>query len=151
MFMLGKAIALLITTGALALVAVLGSFFIMSTVYAGKGYHLELGQRGVLAAVLGAVLYASLSAVMALGIGAIVRHAAAAITVMVVIQFILGIVLLAFGKTAAKIAEWLPAGVGGRMTMIDPSGWNPGSWLAMIGYAGVALAAGIALLRTRDA
>jgi ABC-2 type transport system permease protein len=118
--------------------------------------HAALGQPGVLRAVLMAGAYPALIALIGLGLGAIIRHTAGAISAVVGVLFVLPLILLPLGTsiqnsvgqfmpmliaenslTAVKpVAHSLPAGVGFAVLCL---------------YAFAALAAGGWALARRDA
>ena len=120
----------------------------------------SLSQPGVLRAiVLGGASYC-LIGLLGLGLGAIIRHTAAAIAVLVAGVFLLGPIV---GAAARGVAAYLPVFIiGNSLTTTKPPSCvgaaqcvhflSPGVGLAVLGlYAAVALAIGCWLLVRRDA
>ncbi|NEB37106.1 ABC transporter permease subunit [Streptomyces sp. SID14515] len=107
---------------------------------------------------LGVGLYVAALGLVALGIGAIVRHSAGAITIMI------GVVLLPLVLAPFMFAEdlrglqrflieysipnQLGALYGATITESGPSGWEP--LLLMLGLAALALGGAVAILNRRD-
>ena len=118
--------------------------------------HATLGQPGVLRAVLLAGAYPALIALIGLGIGAIIRHTAGAICVVVVVLFLLPLLIAPLGaSTQDDVVRFLPEQIAAlSLTAIRPV--SPAlSPLVAFGllcvYAVAALAAGARALTRRDA
>jgi ABC-2 type transport system permease protein len=109
--------------------------------------HATLSQPGVLRAVLMGGAYLCLMGLIGLGIGAIVRHAAGAIAVVVGIVFALPVIFLAFPAGLQHTVErFLPEIIAENsltaVKHVSPS-LPPWAGLGMLGlYAAVTLAAG---------
>jgi ABC-2 type transport system permease protein len=143
-------------------VLVLGEVTALAAFLAGQAMlhspapHATLGQPGVLRAVALGGLYLPLIALIALGIGTIVRRSAAGIAIMVGLIFVLPLVLLALPAGLANAAErYLPVIIAeNSLTAVRavPHSLPPWAGLAMLVlYAAVALGAGGVLLSRRDA
>jgi ABC-2 type transport system permease protein len=118
--------------------------------------HATLGQPGVLRAVLMGGAYPALIALIALGLGAVIRHTAGAISAVVGILFVLPLILLPFGTSIQDSAgRFLPMLIGeNSITAVKPvaHSLSPGLGFAMLCvYAVAALAAGTWALARRDA
>jgi ABC-2 type transport system permease protein len=118
--------------------------------------HATLGQPGVLRAIALGGLYLPLIALLSLGIGMLVRRAAAGISIMVGLIFVLPIVLLALPSGFANsAARYLPVVIAeNSLTAVKtvPLSLSPWTGLAMLlVYAAAALGAGGLLLARRDA
>jgi ABC-2 type transport system permease protein len=118
--------------------------------------HATLGQPGVLRAVLLGGLYLPLIALISLGIGLLVRRAAAGISIMVGLIFVVPIVLLALPVHVLNdVAQYLPPTIAeNSLTAVKtvPLSLSPWAGLAMlVVYAAAALGAGGLLLARRDA
>lgn len=118
--------------------------------------HAALGQPGVLRAVLMAGAYPALIALMALGLGAVIRHTAGAISAVVGILFVLPLILLPLGISIQNsVGQFLPMLIAeNSLTMVKPAthSLSPGLGFGMLClYAVVALAAGGLVLARRDA
>jgi hypothetical protein len=118
--------------------------------------HAALGQPGVLRAVLMAGAYLPLIALIGLGIGVIVRRAAAAISIVVGLVFLLPPVMAALPDSVHRsVQRFLPEVIAaGSITAVkpEPSSLPPWAGLAMLSlYAAVVLGAAAVLLARRDA
>jgi ABC-2 type transport system permease protein len=116
--------------------------------------HATLGQPGVLRAVLMAGAYPALIALIGLGLAALIRHTAGAISAVVGVVFVLPLILLPLGEHSA-VMKFLPEIIAeNSMTAVKPvaDSLSAGAGLAMLClYAAVALAAGGWALARRDA
>ncbi|MFH0246504.1 ABC transporter permease [Streptomyces sp. HK10] len=131
------------------------SFFIGAPILDGK-VPVAIGDPGVLRAVAGSGLYLALLGLFALAVGAIVRHTAASITV--VIGFVLVITPMAGllpGSVGEHIYAYLPTEAGFMITQQHPrAGDLLGPWqglgvLAL--WTAALLALAVVQLRRRDA
>jgi ABC-2 type transport system permease protein len=118
--------------------------------------HATLGQPGVLRAVLMGGAYPCLIALIALGLGAIVRNTAAAISALVGILFVVPLILLPLGESIQhSVGQFLPMLIAeNSLTSVKPvaHSLSPGIGFAVLcGYAVAALAAGGWALARRDA
>jgi hypothetical protein len=112
-----------------------------------------LGESGVLGAVLAAGAYPALIALIALGIGAVVRHTAGAICTLVGVLFVLPLLFItpALQNTAQN---FLPHPMINTLTAVKPvaGAWPPAlTFCLLCGYAVAALAVGAWALARRDA
>jgi ABC-2 type transport system permease protein len=118
--------------------------------------HATLGQPGVLRAVLMAGAYPGLIALIGLGLGAIIRHTAGAISAVVGILFVLPLLLLPLGNSIQhSVGRFLPMIIAeNSVTAVKPvpHSLSPGLGFAMLClYAAVALVIGGVVLARRDA
>jgi ABC-2 type transport system permease protein len=118
--------------------------------------HAALGQPGVLRAVLMAGAYPALIALIALGLGAVIRHTAGAISAVVGILFVLPLILVPLGTSIQNsVGQFMPMLIAeNSLTTVKPvaHSLSPGVGLAMLClYAAAALAAGTWALARRDA
>jgi hypothetical protein len=116
--------------------------------------HASLGQPGVLRAVLLAGAYPCLIGFIGLGLAAVIRHTAGAISAIVGVLFVLPLVLLPLGwhSDAIKFLPWMIAV--NSLAAVKPvaNSLSAGTGLAMLClYAAAALAAGGWALLRRDA
>ncbi|MGW5201811.1 ABC transporter permease [Streptomyces spiralis] len=149
----GTVFALLVL--AVGEVTAFGSFFIGAPILHGKA-PVALGDPGVLRAVVGCGLYLALLGLFALAVGAIIRHTAASITV--VIGFVLVITPMTGllpGSVGEHVHAWLPTQAGFMITQQHSrAGDVLGPWqglgvLAL--WTAVLLAVAAVQLRRRDA
>ncbi len=148
-----------IVFGAVALVTGLitsfGSFFAGQAILATQNVGASIGQPGALRAVIGGGLFLTVCGLLSLGIGAILRHTAGAITAAIGLLFVL-FVLSGFlpSNWAAHVDKWIPFNAGGAIWE-QSSGQNMfGPWTGFAvfcGYAAVAMIGGLVLFRQRDA
>lgn len=118
--------------------------------------HATLGQPGVLRAVLMTGAYLSLVGLIGLGIGAIIRHSAAAIAVLAGLILVLPPVLLAFpGSVGSAVGQYLPELIAeNSLAVIHPVPYSLSPWTGLgvlCLQAAVVLGAGGLLLARRDA
>jgi hypothetical protein len=118
------------------------------------GLHAALGEPGVLRAVLMGGAYPALIALIGLGLAALIRHTAGAISAIVGVVFVLPLILLPLGQQNAAM-KFLPEMIAeNSLTAVKPvaNSLSAGAGLAMLClYAAVALAAGGWALARRDA
>jgi ABC-2 type transport system permease protein len=158
--LVGKAIMF----GAVALVVAelvsFAAFFIGQALLSGSAPTAKLSDPGVIRAVAGGGLYLVVLGLFALGLGAIVRHTAGAITTFVAVLLILPLVIAAFPASIGHpIGKYLPLVIGNTMTATTPRGAHvdflPGfpAWTGfglMCAYAAAALIAGAVVMVRRD-
>jgi hypothetical protein len=118
--------------------------------------HASLGQPGVLRAVLMAGVYPALIALIGLGLGALIRHTAGAISAVVGVLFVLPLILVPLGTSVQNTAgQFMPMLIAeNSLTAVKPvaHSLSPGVGFALLcGYAAAALAAGGWALARRDA
>jgi ABC-2 type transport system permease protein len=118
--------------------------------------HASLGQPGVLRAVLMAGAYPTLIGLIGLGLGALIRHTAGAISAVVGVLFVLPLILLPLGTSIQNsVGQFMPMLIAeNSMTAVKPvaHSLSPGVGFAMLCfYAATALAAGGWALARRDA
>ncbi|WGD37838.1 ABC transporter permease subunit [Lysinibacter sp. HNR] len=150
--------AVLVVSGA---VIIFGGFLLTVAVFESHGFAVSLADDGVLAALLGGVVYLALIGVMSYGLGAIVRNTAAGISLSVGILLVVP-VLLGFLAQVSDWVEvlvaWLPSSVGNVIStlpieMVDSSAARMEYWqalLIMIGWALVTVIPALVLIKRRD-
>ncbi len=151
-----KAAVLGAVTLAVGEVLAFGAFAVGELVLGSPAPHASLGQPGVLRAVLMAGVYPALIALTALGLGAIIRHTAGAISAVVGILFVLPLILLPLGTSIQNsVGQFMPMLIAeNSLTAVKPvaHSLSPGLGFAMLCvYAVAALAAGGWALARRDA
>ncbi len=118
--------------------------------------HATLGQPGVLRAVLMAGAYPALIALIGLGLGALIRHTAGAISAVVGVLFVLPLILLPLGTSIQNsVGQFMPMLIAeNSLTAVKPvaHSLSAGVGFAVLClYALAALAAGGWALARRDA
>lgn len=130
------------------------AFFVGQAVYSGGGPSASLSDPGVLRAVLAAGLFPTAIAVMGVALGALMRHTATAIGILVALLFVVPVLFETLGGVWARASEYLPGEAGEAMiTVVKDSGqMSPGAGLfVLIGWIGVLLAGATITLKRRDA
>jgi len=122
--------------------------------------HATLGQPGVLRAVVGGGLYITILAMLAMGLAAIIRHTAGAISAFVTILLIVPLILQALPSSIVNtVGRYVPANIGATVTSTSGvagfeghHSFSPWVGLALLAaYALVALVVGGWLMARRDA
>jgi ABC-2 type transport system permease protein len=151
-----KALVLAAVTGVLSLLVCLASFLVSQS-FAGS-HGAALGDPGVARAVLGAAAYPVAMGLLGLGLGAVLRHTATAITVFVAALLVVPALLeAALSKSLEdKVMPYVPVVAGQAMYALEPGGpfkmLSAGAGGAVLAaYVFAVLAGGAALLRRRDA
>jgi len=119
-------------------------------------YGVSLSSPQALRIVIGAALYLTVCALLGVALGALLRSTAAAITALAGLLFILPIMMnfLPVSWHRDAIAQWLPSNAGMQIVekVTQPLQFSPWVGLAVFaGWVAVAFAAGLVLLRRRDA
>ena len=131
------------------------SFFIASAIYSGHDVHVSLSDGDTLRAVYGGGLYLAVSALLAFGLGAILRHTAGAITCSVGLLFVLWILVNFLpGTWRQDVQKWVPFNAGMQIITTRPTDdmFSPWAGFAVFaGYAVVALLLGAIVMRNKDA
>jgi len=132
------------------------AFAIGQVVLKSPAPHAALGQPGVLRAVLMAGAYPALIGLVGLGLGALIRHTAGAISAVVGVLFVLPLILVPLGTSVQNAAgQFMPMLIAeNSLTAVKPvpHSLSPGLGFALLClYAVAALAAGGRALARRDA
>ena len=143
------------------LVTCFASFFVgqalMSGHHRANGLPLSvtLGDPNVLRAVIGGGLFLTVCGMVAYGLGAILRHTAAAITAAIGLLFVLSILVNFLPQFWQNdVDRWIPAIAGSQVWTTQAAAHQFPAWggfAVLAGYAAVAIVAGLAVFRTRDA
>ena len=150
-----KAAVLGAVTLAAGEVSAVAAFFAGQAALAAPAPHATLGQPGVLRAVLMAGAYPALIALMALGIGAVIRNTAGAIGALVGLLFVLPLLFTPLRPSVQDTAQnFLPHPMANSLTAVRPLAHTlpPALTFGLLcAYAVAALAAGAWALTRRDA
>jgi ABC-2 type transport system permease protein len=151
-----KALVLVAVTGVLSLLVCLASFLVSQSFAGADGA--ALGDPGVARAILGAAAYPVAMGLLGLGLGAVLRHTASAITVFVAALLLVPAMLeAALSKSMEDtVMPYVPVVAGQAMYALEPNGpfkmLSAGAGGAVLAaYVFAVLAGGTALLRRRDA
>jgi len=152
-----KAVVFAIVTLITGLIAAFGSFFVGQAILSPHHLSATFGQPNVLRAVIGGALFLTACGMLAYGLGAILRHTAAAISAAIGLLFVLT-VLVQFLPSSWQnsLDKWMPALAGSQVWATKATegahqfpAW--GGFAVLAGWAAVAIVAGLVLFRTRDA
>ncbi|GAA1584158.1 ABC transporter permease subunit [Actinomadura kijaniata] len=154
-YLLAKAVVLALVVLVAGLVVSFLSFFVSQAVLSAKNLDGSLGDEGVLRAVIGGGLYLTLIALLALGVGVILRHTSGSVVTVFLVLFVLGIVGgFLPGEWGATIAKYLPSNAGGAILLprAEEGSLEPWTGLGLFAlYALVVLVVALVLFQSRDA
>jgi len=166
-----KALVLGVTTLVVAVVSVALTALATAPILGAKGVDVQFGEASVLLPLLGGAGYLALVAVLAFGIGAIVRNTAGGLAVALGLVLVLPIVMqIIYGTTqgawAYNVSALLPSSAGGRIFAYDGSTQQtiaesnadhglltltPGQGLVvLLAWVAVSLVVGAILTKRRD-
>jgi ABC-2 type transport system permease protein len=150
-----KVIVVAVPTLVMGELLTFGSFVIGQALLAQKGVGVSLSDAAAVRSASGAGLYLALAALLGLGIGAVIRHTAGAISVFFGVMFALDpIVDLLPTSWRNDVINYLPVNAGTQIfTTVNVKGslapWNGLAVFAL--YAAAALLIGFLLIDIRDA
>ena len=152
-----KGVVFAVVTLITGLVASFGAFFVGQAILSHAHLSATLGQPNVLRAVIGGALFLTACGMLAYGLGAILRHTAAAISAAIGLLFVLTVLVQFLPMSwQDNVDKWMPALAGGQVwaTKVTPGSHQFPAWggfAVLAGYAAVAIIAGLVCFRTRDA
>ena len=154
-----KGVVFAVVTLIVGLITSFGSFFVGQAILSSGHAHLSatLGQPNVLRAVIGGALFLTACGMLAYGLGAVLRHTAAAISAAIGLLFVLTVLVQFLPQSwQDNVDKWMPALAGGQIwtTKVIPGAHQFPAWggfAVLAGWAAVAIIAGLVLFRTRDA
>jgi ABC-2 type transport system permease protein len=137
------------------LLAALAEFFVATAIQSARGGSaISLTDPGVLRTVIGASLYLTVTAVIGLALGALVRKTAVGVSAFAGLFFVAPIIVAQLPHSDARIAPYLPSSAGGALWG-QPLATHPlGPWAGfavLCGYAVVLTGLAAWRLRRRDA
>ncbi len=152
-----KAAVMTCVTLVVALITSFISFFAGQAILASTHAGASIASPGALRAVLLATVFVTCCALLAFGLGAIIRYTAGAITALFGVVFLIPLLAQALPTSwFHAIARWLPGGIAlAPIAATKPTGvpyvFGPYGQLAVFaGYAVIAMVAGAVLFRRRD-
>lgn len=150
-----KAIVFAVVTLVVTVPTALGAFLIGQSILKSKDLQAGLGDPGVLRAVLGAALYLTVVGLLGLGLGALLRNTAGAISALFGLLLVLPIIVRFLPSSwSDPIDKYLPSTVGEGVMHVhtDPSALGPWAGFGLFcGYAAVVLVLAALRLQRRDA
>jgi ABC-2 type transport system permease protein len=139
------------------LVASFAAFFVGQAFLSGKNLNATLSQPHVLRAVIGGALFLAVCGMLAFGLGALLRHTAAAITAAIGLLFVLSILVNFLPQSwQDNVDKWMPAIAGSQIwtTKVSADAHQFSAWTGFAvfaAYAAIAIIGGLVLFRKRDA
>jgi len=115
------------------------------------------GLQILLRAVIGGGLFLAACGLLSFGLGAVLRHTAAAITAAIGLLFVLTILTNFLPQSwQVHVDKWIPANAGSQIWTVvtDPTAHLFSAWVGFgvfVAYAAIAIGAGFILFRKRDA
>jgi ABC-2 type transport system permease protein len=149
-----KAAVVSLVTVVIGLITALAAFTAGQAILSRQQLGISLGHPGAIRAIIAAALYLAAATLIGLGLGALLRNAAAALTVVVVLLFIAPTLLHGTSQWLIDIANVLPANAIRRLVSLHAWPHAPSmtaAALVIIAYPALALAAATFVLRRRDA
>jgi ABC-2 type transport system permease protein len=139
---------------AVSIPATLIAFFAGQAFLSSEHIQISFSHSGVARAVLGAALYLSLAGLLGLGLGAILRNTAAAISAFVAIMFVIPpLIGILPTSLSNSIEPYLPNHAGGAIMKIGNEAHTLSPWFGLAvfaGYAALSIAVAAVLLVKRD-
>jgi ABC-2 type transport system permease protein len=152
-----KAVVLASITLVVSLITTFASFFVGQAILGPKHAGVSIASPGALRAVLLSALFVTCCALLAFGLGAIIRHTAGAITSLFGVIFLIPALAHALPNSwFLEIARWLPGGdavqpISATKDMPNYLYGPYGQLAVFAGYAVIAMLVGAVLFRKRDA
>jgi len=152
-----KAVVFAAVTLVIGLITSFASFFVGQAILSSHHLSATLGEPNVLRAVIGGALFLTACGMLAYGLGAVLRHTAAAITAAIGLLFVLTVLVQFLPQSwQNNVDKWMPALAGSQIwaTKVTPGSHQFPAWggfAVLAGYAAVAIIAGLVCFRTRDA
>jgi ABC-2 type transport system permease protein len=154
-YLAAKALVLGALVLGVALAVAFASFLLSQLLYRTQDLQTSLGEPDVLRAVVGGGLYLTLIALLGLGVGALLRHTAGAVTTVLGVLFVLPIIgQFLPGEWGDAVRKVLPSNAGGAimLTRHAESSLSPWTGFAVFAlYTAAVLAAALVALNKRDA
>ena len=152
-----KGVVFAAVTLIVGLITSFGSFFVGQAILSSAHLSASLGEPNVLRAVIGGALFLTACGMLAYGLGAILRHTAAAISAAIGLLFVLTVLVQFLPQSwQDNVDKWMPALAGGQIwtTKVTPEAHQFPPWggfAVLAGWAAAAIVVGLFLFRTRDA
>jgi len=131
------------------------AYFLGQALLSAPATHTTIGSPGALRAVAGSGLYLCVLGLLALGLAAIIRHTAGAISAFIGILLVLPLVVAALPNSFGnEIERFLPAHIGQAIVSLQTGPRSFAPWpgfFLLCGYAALSLLLGGYLLVRRDA
>ena len=153
-FLGAKAVMIVAVAFIAAEIITFAAFFVGQALISGRAPTASLSQPGVLRALIGYGLYEALIALLGLALGALLRHAAAAIAVLVAVIFVLPAIAAALPSSVEHTVEkFWPTQAGQQVTVVVSAANELPAWAGfgvLCLFVAIVLAAAFAVLSRRD-
>jgi len=150
-----KAIVFAVIALIVGIVASFAAYFVFQAFLSGSSLRSSIGDPGVLRAVIGGGLYLAVLGLLGLGLGAIIRVSAGAISALFGLLFVPQILAELLPRSwQATITPYVPMEAGSQIFSAHHEAGNLGAWSGFgvfCLYAAVALGVGFVLINRRDA
>jgi ABC-2 type transport system permease protein len=138
-----------------SLLTCLAAFWTAQSIYAGHQVQTTLGAPGVLRVVIGGALYLTVVGLLGMGLAAVLRHTAGAISTLFGLLLVLPILARFLPSDwQANLNQYLPSNAGSGVFQLHAEAGALAPWTGFAlfcGYALVAWVGGALVLRGRDA
>jgi len=135
-------------------VASFASFFVSTAILSSHGTHLSLASPGALRSVIGVGLFLGILAVLAVGLGTIIRSSAGGIAALVGLLLVLPTLTQAIPASIRdSVEKFLPANAGQAVFLHTDTG-SLSPWIGLLvfaAYSAAALGIGLIMVGRRDA
>jgi ABC-2 type transport system permease protein len=154
-FLAAKAVVIVTISFVVSEIITFVAFFVGQALISGHAPTATLGQPSVLRALIGSGLYGALLGLLSLGLGAILRHTAGAIAVLVALLFVLpGIVAALPASIEHTVEEFWPTQAGGQVTNVVRAAHSLSPWAGFgdfCVFVAIVSATAFYMLNRRDA
>lgn len=154
-YLAAKALVLGVLVLIVGLAVSFGAFFLSQLVYRSKHLDGSLSDPGVLRAVIGGGLYLTVIALMALGVGVLLRHTAGSVTTVLGLLFVLPIIgQFLPGDWGDTVKKLLPSNAGGAIMSAKETSDSLAPWTGFgvfALYTAIVLIAAFVAFQKRDA
>jgi ABC-2 type transport system permease protein len=153
---LAKTVVMAVTTFVIGCAGAFCSYLIAQPSLSGYGLSFGLDTEGALPSILNAGASLAMTAVMAVGLGYVLRSSAAGITVTLGVLLVLPILVGIGGmvnETVMEMGRYLPSNAAQQMVAITMTGKDPTQGqgaLVLLAWASVPLLAGLVTVSARD-
>ncbi len=154
-FLTAKAVVIIALTFVVSEVTAFVAFFVGQAVISGQAPTASLGQPHVLRALIGCGLYGALIGLLGLALGALLRSAAAAITILVALMYVLpGVAAALPASIEHTVEKFWPTQAGQQITTVVRGAHTLAPWAGlavMCLFVAIVAAAAFVTVDRRDA
>jgi ABC-2 type transport system permease protein len=154
-FLAAKAVAFTAVVLVVGEVTAFAAFLLGQALIGSRAPHADLGDPGVLRAVIGAGLYLTVIGLLAMAVGTLVRRTAAGISIVVGLLYVLPNVALALpGSWGNRVTEFWPTQAGTQLFYVHRGAYTLTAWSGfgvLVAFTAVVGAIAVYALHRRDA